>query len=266
MNFNSEMSNDSTTPFHISNSDSSLGASNMLASRQYLEPTGRDAINEFLKVNDNKKGSKFPTIQHVGPSKLLDQVKSFLPQLEAAEMSLQARVDAGENVDVENLDEDNPHIEMNFGFNEIDKSNSGSSDSEPDSPTSPAERDNSYTSDSDVDTSSSTSSCSCKSVDCPSTRSKDTGHCIKRQPFTSPTTGNMQQLDEDKKHKQSVIDITLKGSHKSKRQHPLIEDITDSKINTKEPNQVSHEEKKIKKKAKSEDELISSSTILHISQ
>ena len=105
---------------------------------------------------------KIPNIKDLGPSKLLNQVKSFLPQLEAAEMSLQARVDAGENVDIENIEEEKPHIEMNFGLNEIHNSDSGSSDSDPDSPPSPAERDNSYTSDSDVDTSSSSSSCSCK--------------------------------------------------------------------------------------------------------
>ena len=89
-----------------------------------------------------------------------------MPKLESAEVSLRARIKAGENVDVENIDEeDNTHIEMNLGFTQDNNSShtsSGSSDSEPDSPPSPADRDNSYTSDTDVDTSSSASSCSCK--------------------------------------------------------------------------------------------------------
>ena len=75
-------------------------------------------------------------------------------------------MDAGEDVDLENIEEDTAHIEMNFEVNEMNNStlgsSSGSSDSDPDSPPSPADRDNSYTSDSDFDTSSSTSSCSCK--------------------------------------------------------------------------------------------------------
>ena len=75
-------------------------------------------------------------------------------------------MDAGEDVDLENIEEDKAHIEMNFEVNEMKNSaldcSSGSSDSDPDSPPSPAERDNSYTSDSDCDTSSSTSPCSCK--------------------------------------------------------------------------------------------------------
>ena len=111
-------------------------------------------------------GTVCPPISHVGPSKLLDQVKCFLPKLEAAEVSLKSRIEAGENVDVEKIDEENKaHIEMDLGFTKCNNSSprsSGSSDSEPDSPPSPADRDNSYTSDTDVDTSSSPSSCSCK--------------------------------------------------------------------------------------------------------
>ena len=111
-------------------------------------------------------GKICPEINHVGPSNLLTQVKSFLPALKAAELSLRSRMDAGEDVDLENIEEDKAHIEMNFEVNEMNNStldsSSGSSDSDPDSPPSPAERDNSYTSDSDVDTSSSTSPCSCK--------------------------------------------------------------------------------------------------------
>ena len=122
----------------------------------------------FFKLHLCFIGGVYPTTSHVGSSKILEKVKGFLPKLEAAEVSLQTRIDAGENVNLEKIDdEENSHIEMNLGFTDAPKSSqysisSGSSDSEPDSPPSPAERDNSYTSDSDVDTSSSTSSCSCE--------------------------------------------------------------------------------------------------------
>ena len=112
----------------------------------------------------------------------MGQVKSFLPEFKASELSLNARIEAGEDVDIENIKQDMPHIEMNFQINEMDNSanssldSSGSdssclesptkdgpwtSDSDPDSAPSPAERDNSWTSDSDVDSSSSSSS-SCR--------------------------------------------------------------------------------------------------------
>ena len=110
------------------------------------------------------------------------QVKSFLPELKASESSLKARLEAGEDVDIENISEDNPHIEMNFQINEMENTKSSTSessesdssspstprkntelwtsDSDPDSPQSPEERNNSWTSDSDIDSSS---SCSCSS-------------------------------------------------------------------------------------------------------
>ena len=109
----------------------------------------------------------------------MSQVKSFLPELKASELSLNAKLEAGEDVDIENIKDDAPHIEMNFQINETDNnalstselsdsdSNSSistskpndvwTSDSDPDSPPSPAERDNSWTSDSDIDSSSSSS-------------------------------------------------------------------------------------------------------------
>ena len=125
-------------------------------------------------------GTSCPEIKYIGPSKLLSHVKSFLPELKASESSLKARLEAGEDVDIENISEDNPHIEMNFQINEMENTKSSTSessesdssspstprkntelwtsDSDPDSPQSPAERNNSWTSDSDIDSSS--SSCS----------------------------------------------------------------------------------------------------------
>ena len=112
-------------------------------------------------------GVECPIISNVGPSKLLEKVKTFLPKLEDAEETLRARIEAGANIDIEDVGEDSSsHIEMNIGISKTSNSSehcsSGSSDSEPDSSPSPAERDNSYTSDSDVDTSSSASTCSCQ--------------------------------------------------------------------------------------------------------
>ena len=104
-----------------------------------------------------------------------------MPELKASELSLNARLEAGEDVDIENIQQDTPHIEMNFQVNELDNkaistlessdsddsssfdtskpNNIWTSDSDPDSTPSPAERDNSWTSDSDIDSSSSSSSC-----------------------------------------------------------------------------------------------------------
>ena len=107
-----------------------------------------------------------PKISKIGSCKLLDQVKNFLPKLKAAESTLQDRISAGENVDIENLEDNSAHIEMNVGLNTFQNSesdySSGTSDSDPDSPPSPAERDNSYTSDSEPSSSSTSSSSSCK--------------------------------------------------------------------------------------------------------
>ena len=62
MNINFNMSNDSNSPSITTNSNCSPSASNMIASRQYLEPTGKDTMKEFLKVNDKKKGTVKSTI------------------------------------------------------------------------------------------------------------------------------------------------------------------------------------------------------------
>ena len=136
-------------------------------SRQLLEPTESVKIDDLLRiVNPKKPGVKCPNISHAGPSKLLDRVKTFLPKLEAAEKTLRERIEAGENINIEDFGGDgNPHIEMNVGVtkpsNSAENSSSGSSDSEPDSSPSSADRDNSYTSDSDT-SSSSASTCSCQ--------------------------------------------------------------------------------------------------------
>lgn len=227
-----------------SNTSCSSNSAKKSLSRQYLEPTGSITISDFLNVAEKKKGKICPEINHVGPSNLLTQVKSFLPALKAAELSLRSRMDAGEDVDLENIEEDKAHIEMNFEVNEMNNStldsSSGSSDSDPDSPPSPAERDNSYTSDSDVDTSSSTSPCSCKSVDCPSSKSND--NRLYQDSSNLSTSVNLRQSNADDHQEQCVDDTNSECSGVSKRKHLLIEDITDTILSAKVPYLLDHKE------------------------
>ena len=43
---------------------------------------------------------------------VLDKVRSFLPQLEAANVDLQEKITAGDNVDLESVQDDERYIEM----------------------------------------------------------------------------------------------------------------------------------------------------------
>lgn len=230
--------------------------SNKLVTRQYLEPTGKSKINEFLNL-DKKNGTICPEIKHVGTSKLLDQVKSFLPEFKASELSLNARMEAGEDVDIEKIKDDMPHIEMNFQINEMgnsaistlgssesDSSSPASpteskdvwtSDSDSDSAPSPAERDNSWTSDSDVDSSSSSSSSSCN-ADCPST-SQSSNKTDHESAHLMMVNGNSPHHDENNS-KFCDNDTENRRNGQLKRKKELIEDITPSNSRIQIQNQL----------------------------
>lgn len=123
-------------------------------------------LNKNLLITSSKsKGTS--VIAAMGPSKLLDRVKNFLPEIAAAQETLSRRIDAGENVDIENCPDDQNYVEMNVGIFQKDRSKNEisvkddadwSEDSEPDSPLSAPDLNNEYTSDSDPDSSSASTS------------------------------------------------------------------------------------------------------------
>jgi len=224
--------------------------SNVSINRQFLEPSGSSKINEFLNFN-KKQGTSCPEIKYIGPSKLLSQVKSFLPELKASESSLKARLEAGEDVDIENISEDNPHIEMNFQINEMENTKSSTSessesdssspstprkntelwtsDSDPDSPQSPEERNNSWTSDSDIDSSS---SCSCSSdrdsSDCRPSRKLNNKKV--QENSRSVLENSISCQNNEKNIVNCDIDLVVRKNEQLKRKKPLIEDITPSEF------------------------------------
>lgn len=114
-----------------------------------LDPKGPPSILNIC--HPKPKIGNFPQ-----PSDALARVKNFLPQLKKAEEDLKNQMESGQNVDIEDIEEDEKHIEMNVEL--------WSEDSDPDSPPSPAERDNAYTSDSDSSSSSSVSSSSSSQI------------------------------------------------------------------------------------------------------
>jgi len=250
--------------------------SNVSINRQYLEPTGSTKIKEFLNITQNN-GTTCPEIKYVGRSKLLSQVKSFLPELKASELSLNAKLEAGEDVNIENIQADAPHIEMNFQINETDNnalstsessdsdSNSSistskpndvwTSDSDPDSPPSPAERDNSWTSDSDIDSSSSSScrsSSSSRISNSPSTSHKHKN--LKDKAAYPSLLANMDSSNGNTEiTKLFDTDNENRRNEKLKRKKPLIEDITPSNSNISCESQLNTINVSVNKKFKYDD-------------
>ena len=138
--------------------DTAATGSKKIRHNEKLEPTGitKDSILNIL--NKKPKIGDFPKT-----SDTLAKVKSFLPQLKKADQELQKQVEEGQNVNIEDVDEDHDkYVEMNVGVlqQQHNPDQEWSEDSEPDSPPSPAERDNAFTSDSDSSSSDSVSSSS----------------------------------------------------------------------------------------------------------
>jgi len=144
-------------------------------STELLEPRQSSEASKDRLVMTLLHGK--PEIQRLGRSSVLDEVRSFLPQMADAEVKLAAALAGGDRkqFDIENVTGDQRVIEMDIGMVQ-DRSGSNSpeirlthsepaspvwtSDSEPDSTPSPSE--NSYTSDTDISSSSTCSSSSCE--------------------------------------------------------------------------------------------------------
>merc|ERR1719318_583003 len=101
-----------------------------------------------------------PEIQRLGRSSVLDEVRSFLPQMADAEVKLAAALagGAGEQFDVENVTGDQRVIEMDIAMVQ-DRSGSNSPEIRL---TGPAPASPLWTSDSDISSSSTCSSSSCE--------------------------------------------------------------------------------------------------------
>jgi len=130
-----------------------------------LEPaSGVSKLSQTLQIVKKAKREGPPEITAPPPnSALLARVRNFLPEMARAETELNARVSAGENVDVEDVTaESGTHIEMNVGLVAGDDGG-GTSDSESDSSASNEDANNEFTSDSDLDSSSSSSGSSSQS-------------------------------------------------------------------------------------------------------
>ncbi len=134
----------------------------MSEKRELLEPSGVSS-SSILNICGQKPSSV--TKPNIGEfpkaTGALARVKNFLPQLKKAEEDLKQQIDKGENVNIEDI-EDDKHIEMNVEL--FQDKTVWSEDSDPDSPPSPPERDNAYTSDSDSSSSDSVSSSSSESL------------------------------------------------------------------------------------------------------
>ena len=131
-----------------------------------LEPRLSEDVNRE-KVVRNLLIEK-PNIKRFERSGVLDQVKSFLPQMAAAESKLsEALASKGsDKFDIENISGDDNVIEMDVALMKDEdnmivspEERRWTSDSEDDSSQSPSE--NSFTSDTDISSSSTCSSSSC---------------------------------------------------------------------------------------------------------
>jgi len=78
----------------------------------YLDPEEQDP---FL-VNKSNRSWKKPQIGKVGPSEVLERVKQFLPQFEASNEEIHNQINAGANVDIEALQDEQQYIEMNLAL------------------------------------------------------------------------------------------------------------------------------------------------------
>ena len=134
----------------------SANSSNELLEPQLSAERSREKLVRDLLVSK-------PEIFRVSGSGVLNQVKTFLPQMAEAEKQLTQAVarDGGEKYNVENVRDDQSVVEMDIAVMNDDKEDrdAWSSDSDADSTPSPSE--NSYTSDTDISSSSTCSSSSC---------------------------------------------------------------------------------------------------------
>ena len=135
----------------------SANSSNELLEPQLSPQRSREKLVRNLLVNK-------PEIFRVSGPGILDQVKSFLPQMAEAENQLNQAVarDGGEKYNVENVRDDQRVVEMDIavlGDGKKEEEDDWTSDSDADSTPSPSE--NSYTSDTDISSSSTCSSSSC---------------------------------------------------------------------------------------------------------
>jgi len=140
--------------------DSLLQERYKMEESKFLEPTlteeqsrGR-AIHSFLNPKPDMSG--------VSKSKVLDQVKGFLPKMAEAEQQLNCAIKQGlsNRYNVEDVEDDEKVIEMDVAILK-DSDEYWTSDSEADS--TPSQSENDYTSDSDISSSSACSSSSCSS-------------------------------------------------------------------------------------------------------
>eukprot|EP01114_Cavostelium_apophysatum_P020918 TRINITY_DN7152_c0_g1_i1.p1 TRINITY_DN7152_c0_g1~~TRINITY_DN7152_c0_g1_i1.p1 ORF type:complete len:283 (+),score=70.91 TRINITY_DN7152_c0_g1_i1:70-849(+) len=76
----------------------------------YLDPDEQDP---FLVGKSNREWKR-PNIEKVGPSDVLERVRSFLPQMEAANEEMQEQIDLGADFNIEATDEDQRYIEMDL--------------------------------------------------------------------------------------------------------------------------------------------------------
>ena len=135
------------------------------STNQLLEPRLSEDVNRE-KIVRNLLIEK-PNIKRFERSGVLDQVKSFLPQMAEAESKLSEAlaVKGSDKFDIENISGDDNVIEMDVALMKdednmiVSPERSWTSDSEDDSSQSPSE--NSFTSDTDISSSSTCSSSSC---------------------------------------------------------------------------------------------------------
>lgn len=101
--------------------------------------SGSTTTNPMLLITSKaKKVHSAPTTERVAPSSLLQRVKSFLPLMEAEQKTLEERILRGEDVRVDNpQDDDERFVEMNVGLVEREEKEEWSADSDPDSAPSP---------------------------------------------------------------------------------------------------------------------------------
>ena len=129
------------------------------SSQELLEPQlspdrAREKLVRSLLVDK-------PEIFRVPGPGVLQQVKSFLPQMAEAGKQLNEAVarDGADKFNVEKVDDDENVIEMDIVLDKEKEKEDWTSDSDADSTPSPSE--NSYTSDTDISSSSTCSSSSC---------------------------------------------------------------------------------------------------------
>jgi len=147
-----------------------------------------------------------PNIERFERSGVLDQVKSFLPQMAEAEAKLSEALASKGNdkFDIENISEDDNVIEMDVALMKdeaedkmiVSPERSWTSDSEDDSSQSPSE--NSFTSDTDISSSS-----TCSSSSCDESSSKSKSQSQKKRPMIEEMSSGPSQETQSKNARMS---------------------------------------------------------------